>query len=115
MAAKKVAKKKGAKSATTPTPGATTKAAPKRATAKTTATRSTTAKRVAPAAVAEGGVTKRRYRPAAPSPAARKRTPAVPVVPEDEGPSAGSTLVVVESPAKAKTIGKYLGRGYRVR
>ncbi|HEY3258483.1 MAG TPA: type I DNA topoisomerase, partial [Gemmatimonadaceae bacterium] len=26
-----------------------------------------------------------------------------------------STLVVVESPAKAKTIGKYLGRGYRVR
>src|SRR5215213_817486 len=26
-----------------------------------------------------------------------------------------TTLVVVESPAKAKTIGKYLGRGYRVR
>jgi DNA topoisomerase-1 len=36
----------------------------------------------------------------------------------DEGPVAEpgtSTLVVVESPAKAKTIGKYLGRGYRVR
>src|SRR5215211_2565838 len=26
-----------------------------------------------------------------------------------------TTLVVVESPAKARTIGKYLGRGYRVR
>ena len=37
---------------------------------------------------------------------------------EDSGPPApaGSTsLVIVESPAKARTIGKYLGRGYRVK
>src|SRR3954465_12067864 len=37
---------------------------------------------------------------------------------EDEGPppAAGTPpLGIVESPAKAKTIGKYLGRGYRVR
>src|SRR3954470_8793708 len=38
-------------------------------------------------------------------------------IPDDEEPSTpgGSALVIVESPAKAKTIGKYLGRGYRVR
>ncbi len=53
--------------------------------------------------------------PAARGTAARSRR-AVPT-PEVEEPVAPGTaaLVIVESPAKAKTIGKYLGRGYRVK
>src|SRR5213082_1018617 len=41
-----------------------------------------------------------------------------PEVHDDElspAPAGSQSLVIVESPAKAKTIGKYLGRGYRVR
>ena len=46
---------------------------------------------------------------------ARARKSAGPVYDDQPSEPGTSTLVVVESPAKAKTIGKYLGRGYRVR
>jgi DNA topoisomerase-1 len=53
-------------------------------------------------------------RPAKRKSAASRRAAYVPV---DEAPATpgSSSLVVVESPAKARTIAKYLGRGYRVR
>jgi DNA topoisomerase I len=43
-----------------------------------------------------------------------RRAAATPEVEEPVAPGT-SALVIVESPAKAKTIGKYLGRGYRVK
>ena len=47
---------------------------------------------------------------------ARRATQTEYVDAADLGAPSGSTaLVIVESPAKARTIGKYLGRGYRVK
>ena len=70
---------------------------------KTTTTRRTAAKKT----TAKRATAKK-------SPARGRK--AAPVEEEYPPAPAGSTsLVIVESPAKAKTIGKYLGRGYRVR
>src|SRR3990170_5321306 len=78
------------------------------------AARKTTTKRVT-AKKAAGTTAKAPAKTAAKKTAARGKK-AAPVEEEGPPPAAGTTsLVIVESPAKAKTIGKYLGRAYRVR
>ena len=70
---------------------------------KKTAAKKKTARKAAPRGSAAKTATRRR---------------ASKVVADDDGdggPAGSRSLVIVESPAKAKTIGRYLGSGYRVR
>src|SRR4051812_2304906 len=83
------------------------------------ASKKTPAKRVPSAKKTSTGASRPLKRPA--KKAAKKSSKRAAVEYEDGEESVGApareggTLVIVESPAKAKTIGKYLGRGYRVR
>ena len=61
------------------------------------------------------GAAKGKTATSTPARGARSRRPAAAAVTEDFGSGEGKSLVIVESPAKAKTIGKYLGPAYRVR
>jgi DNA topoisomerase-1 len=76
-----------------------------------------TAKRAGSAAGKRAAAKKATAKAKAVTKATARRGKSGAYVPEDEEPvtPGGSALVIVESPAKAKTIGKYLGRGYRVR
>jgi DNA topoisomerase I len=76
-----------------------------------------TAKRATKSVLAETPVTKGAAAKSGAIKPTRARKSAAAKTSDDESPSApGSTsLVIVESPAKAKTIGKYLGRAYKVR
>jgi DNA topoisomerase-1 len=72
----------------------------------TTSAKKTSAKTSAKTAAKKAASTRARSRASA----------AVATVEDDEpAPAGGTSLVIVESPTKAKNIGKYLGRGYTVR
>lgn len=107
-----------------PTKKAAPKKAPKAAakSASTVAGKKTPAKKAAARKTAgvEAPARKVAAKKAATKSAAKKtatRRSAAAEIEDDlePAPAGGTSLVIVESPAKAKTIGKYLGRGYTVR
>jgi len=75
------------------------------------AKKTTTTKRAAAKKTSVGAARKS----AAKKSAGRTRKTAVVEEEYPDAPVGTTSLVIVESPAKAKTIGKYLGRGYRVK
>jgi DNA topoisomerase-1 len=85
------------------------------------ATRKTAAKKTAPAKAGKkvSAAAKKKSKAVTKATARRGRAPIVEEVMDYEsngnGTPGNSTLVIVESPGKVKTIAKYLGRGYRVR
>ena len=75
-----------------------------------------TARKTARKSAAKGGAAAKRGTATKRGSAARgRRVAEAPDVYEPSGDGSAPKLVIVESPAKARTIGKYLGRGYRVK
>lgn len=120
MATKKVAKKTTARasaSVESPETDAPETAAPKKAVAKKSAVKKAAPRKAAAKKAAPKKAARKVAKKAAKKTAAKtgRRSASASAAEDDVLPAAGRSLVIVESPAKAKTIGKYLGSGYTVK